>query len=138
MRMVGCRGRGLALALLCLAAGVASSHGPAHAATIAVTNTNPSGAGSLEDAVTRANALGSGTEIRFEFAADGASAIRLERPLPPLTAGGVTIDGALSDGAPGVLLLAAGQGVDHALSLVSPDNRVRGLAICGFRCGVVL
>lgn len=58
----------LVLAFLVLAA-------PGHAATITVTNTNPSGAGSLAQAITTANATPALDEIHFGIAGEGAVTI---------------------------------------------------------------
>ena len=118
----------------------------ASAGTITVTNTRASGPGSFEVAINTANALGSGTVITFRVPTSdpgydpdsGIYTIRIERPLPPLTAGGITIDGLMGEDRPRVILVPKEAGVDHALSLVSPSNHVQGLSLVGFKYGLVL
>lgn len=115
-------------------------------ASIRVLNTKASGPGSFEEAITKANALGSGSSIEFQVPesdpgidpTSGICTIRLKRPLPPLTAGGVTIDGLNGTDSPRINLVPAAAGIDHALCLASPSNRVKGLSIGGFKYGMVL
>ena len=70
---------------------------PLAAATFTVTNTADSGAGSLRDAITNANATPNSTIV---FSVPANSTLTILTPLPPITAG-VSIDGS---GTPGLTL----------------------------------
>ncbi|MEM1178240.1 MAG: CSLREA domain-containing protein, partial [Acidobacteriota bacterium] len=62
-----------------------------------VTNTNDSGAGSLRQAITDANAESGVTRVAFNIAGDGPHVIRPLTALPPIT-GRTTVDGASQPG----------------------------------------
>jgi len=73
----------------------------ASAATFTVVNTNDSGAGSLRQAITDANAGGAGPHtIAFNVPGSGVHAIALASTLPTasVTTGGLTIDGTTQPG----------------------------------------
>ncbi len=121
------------------------------AAVFAVTHTHEAGPGSLAQAITQANAA-SGARIQFQLPssdpgfdrARGMWTIRLSAPLPNVTGRGITIDGTSqsravsSTEAPRVALVAEREGVEQALAVLSDGNTIRGLAVGGFRHGVVL
>ena len=101
---------------------------PTGAATFAVTNAFDSGAGSLRDAMTQANAA-SGNTHRIEFAsALNGSVIELLSPLPTITKMGLEIDG------PGISIEPLNPLNSHRL-LVASSNvltlTLRGLSLSG-------
>jgi hypothetical protein len=82
----------LATLCLCVLGSVAS------AATFTVTNTSDSGAGSLRQAITDANAAAGADTIAFDIAGSGVHTIVPASPLPAITEA-VTIDGYTQTGA---------------------------------------
>jgi hypothetical protein len=76
------------------------SPGIASAATLTVTNSNDSGAGSLRECMTVANANPGADTIVFNIPGPGVHTVAPTSPLPPLTDdAGVTIDGYTQPGA---------------------------------------
>ena len=71
---------------------------PAVAATITVTNSNDSGAGSLRQAILDANASAGADIIAFNISGPGVRTISPKSPLPPIT-DAVTVDGYTQPGA---------------------------------------
>jgi hypothetical protein len=107
----------------------------ANAATISVTNTNDSGAGSLRAAITSANAGASGDVIEFNIAGGVVKTISLNSPLPVIVHD-LIIDGTSQPGwsnAPLIELngLSAGGG-SIGLEMTSGTLTVRGLVINRF------
>jgi titin len=144
----------LALAVAgALGCGAAAADG-VPATVFTVTTTQADGAGSLAQAITRANQSAGPTQIAFALtqadpgfaATTGVWTLRLAVPLPALTGGPVTIDGTTQPAAPNpqpgrtprLAIVAAAAGVEQAFSVVSAGHTLRGLAIGGFRYGVVL
>jgi parallel beta-helix repeat protein len=123
----------------------------AETGVLMVTHTRPTGPGSLAHAIVQANTA-IGTQIQFQIPtndpgfdrAHGMWTIRLSAPLPNVTGRGIIIDGtsqpqaASSTEAPRVALVAGSQGVEQALAVLSDGNTVRGLAVGGFKHGVVV
>jgi hypothetical protein len=119
-----------------------SAAGQSTASTVAVTNLNDSGAGSLRDAIDQANAgICSKCTITFSVAGDIAPL----SPLPAITAGAVTIDGYTAPGSspnsnplgqPNNAVLTVGisgaNGVATGLTLAGNNDIVRGLVIHRF------
>jgi len=131
----------------------ASAADGAKAATLMVTTARTDGAGSLSDAITRANLVAAPALIAFDLpttdpgfgATAGVWALRLAAALPALTRGRTTIDGSTQPappnhrpGLPRIAIVAAQPGVNQAFSVVSAGNAIHGVAIGGFRYGVVL
>ncbi|HJR58889.1 MAG TPA: lectin-like protein [Vicinamibacterales bacterium] len=98
-----------------------------------VTNTNDSGAGSLRQAITDANARAGADNIRFLIAPGGPQTINVGSALPAITSP-VVIDGTTQPGfadAPIIVLNGGGIGADGLL-ITSGSSVVRGLVIQGF------
>ena len=109
-----------------------------------VTNTNDSGAGSLRQAITDADAAGDGGVITFQIPGTGVQTIAPLTDLPPVTAA-ITIDGTTQPGAQAntnpidqadnavilIELSGAGETFDQEQGLVlsGAGATVRGLAI---------
>ncbi len=122
---------------------------PAFAATLTVTNTADSGAGSLRQAILDANGLAGADTINFNIAGAGVHTITPLSPLPAIT-GPVTIDGYSQSGAVentdaagfnGTLLVelngtSAGAG-SVGLNLSGGDSSVRGLVIKRFNVNAI-
>ena len=103
--------------------------------TLAVTNTNDNGPGSLRQAIVDANGAPGADEIRFNIPGAGPHTISLSTPLPAVT-DPVFIDGASQPGFAGAPVVqvngsAAGAGAS-GLALTGGPSRVRGLSIAGF------
>jgi hypothetical protein len=119
-----------------------SAAGQSASGTVAVTNLNDSGAGSLRDAIEQANAgICSKCTITFSVAGDIAPVT----PLPPITAGALIIDGYTAPGSspnsnplgqPNNAVLTVGisgaNGVATGLTLEGNNVTVRGLVIHRF------
>ena len=77
-----------------LAAMSAMTTQPVHSATLWVTNTSDSGAGSLRQAITDANGSAGPHTIQFNIpGCSGSCVIQPATPLPALTGGDTTING---------------------------------------------
>jgi hypothetical protein len=87
-----------AATLIALAMSLFVAAPPARAASLVVTNTNDSGAGSLRQAILDANATAGADAISFNIQASGVQTIAPATPLPPIT-DRVTIDGSTQPGA---------------------------------------
>ena len=114
---------------------------------LVVTNTNDSGAGSLRQAIIDANAGGSPSTIDFNIPMSDPGftgqwfSIAPASPLPQLTVGGTTIDGAsqtaftgdTNTAGPEIFLDGRSQvGDSPGLWIQSSSNVVEGLAVSGF------
>jgi len=113
---------------------------PAAAATFTVTNTNDSGAGSLRQAITDANAGGAGPHtVAFDIPGSGVQTIAVSSNLPLASvAGGLTVDGTTQPGylgTPQIALVCASTGVT-AFNFTSAGT-VRGLSIGGCGNGII-
>ena len=105
-------------------------------ANFTVTNTNDSGAGSLRQAITDANAAPGSDIIRFNIPGGGVRTINLLSSLPTITSQ-LTIDGWTQPGytlAPLIELngAGAGNGAD-GLRITGSGNTIRGLIINRFK-----
>jgi parallel beta-helix repeat protein len=143
-----------AVLIACAAASVARAQPGDGRPTLRVSNTQAAGPGSLAHAIDRANRLARGARIHFDLpAADpghnraqGTWTISLDKPLPPVTGGRVTIDGTSQPKLDGraeqselrIIIAATRPGVDHALALVSSKNEVRSVAVGRFEHGIAL
>ena len=113
------------------------------AMTFTVTNTLDSGAGSLREAITLANANAGGIDIiSFDIPGGGPHSIALTAALPTIT-DPVIIDGTTQagfDGAPIVELNGTSAGANtNGLQITAGSSAVRGLVINRFtRAGVAL
>jgi parallel beta-helix repeat protein len=110
-------------------------------AVYTVTSLADSGAGSLRDAITQANALTPGTAATIDFSiGTGAQTIELSSALPML-ANPITIDGTTQPGYAGRPLIQvdgqnAGAGAyGFALDDDAPNSVIKGLEITGFNAG---
>lgn len=113
---------------------------------LTVTTTGDSGEGSLRHALTQANASMGPDMIVFAIPtsdpgfAEGVFTIGLLSPLPPLTGGGITVDGASqmtvtgpTNGThPVIKVTAADDDVVSGFVLQSDNNVIRSLIISGF------
>ncbi len=103
-------------------------------ATFTVTNTNDSGAGSLRQAITDANAAGGSDIIAFNIAGAGPHTIALASALPTIT-GAVTIDGWSEPdfaGTPVIVLDGNGTTAADGITITASNVTVRGLVINRF------
>jgi len=112
--------------------------GRAAAATFTVINTNDSGAGSLRQAMTDANAGGPGPHtIAFDIPGSGVHTITLATTLPTISVsgGGLTIDGTTQPGYAGSPLVAVNCAsvAQLAFQFAGSIATVKGLSIGG--CG---
>ena len=104
-----------------------------------VTNTNDSGAGSLRQAITDADAAGDGSVITFQIPGTGVQTIAPLTDLPPVTAA-ITIDGTTQPGAQ-----ANTNPIDQADNARDPDRAERcerdgwpGTGACAFGAGATV
>jgi hypothetical protein len=107
-------------------------------ATYTVTNTNDSGAGSLRQAITDANASGVTDNIGFTIAGTGVHTITLSSALPSIT-GTVVINGTTDDSfaangsKPAIVINGNGLNVDGLnLTATADGSTIRGLVIRNF------
>jgi titin len=110
-------------------------------AIFTVTNTSNSGAGSLRDAITQANATPGADTINFSIGS-GLQTINLTSPLPAITET-VAINGATQPGfagAPLIVLNGSGAGITaNGLVINAANCAIRSLVINGFgHVGVVM
>jgi len=125
-----------AIAGACALVGL-STAGPAGAATFVVTNTDDSGAGSLRDAITAANATPAADVIKFDIPGAGSHLIAVGSLLPAVTQP-LVINGQSQPGFAGTPLiqLAKGGFAARGLSLDAGSVTVKGLSITGFDVGI--
>jgi parallel beta-helix repeat protein len=124
------RSNGGALLVLLFFIFTASS---ARAADIFVTNANDSGAGSLRQAITNANATPAADTIKFQIAA-ASKVINLTSPLPTITQP-LTIDGTTQAGyttTPLIELNGTAAGNSPGLYIAASNSAVKALAINRF------
>jgi titin len=118
-----------------------------------VTHSGPTDAGSLAEAMVRASAAPAGASITFALPttdpgyqhASGTWRLTLAQPLPYLTKGPIHLDARTQPAAPGkaaagprIVLAAARPDIEYAITSLSEGNSVRGLAIVGFKTGLVI
>ena len=106
----------------------------AGAATITVTNTNDSGAGSLRDAIDVSNAsVGVLDTIAFNIAGSGVHTISAATSLPAIT-DPVTIDGATQPGYAGspLIEITAGTPLGEGLRVTAGASTIRALVVNSF------
>jgi len=116
--------------------GVLSLAHPAQAATYTVTNTNDSGAGSLRQAITDANANSGADQINFSIAGAGQHTITLSTILPAITEQ-VTINGLSQSGAtcnglstmPMIVINENSLGSAFVIDTAATGSEVNGLAL---------
>jgi hypothetical protein len=90
--------------------------------TFTVLNTNDSGAGSLRQAITDANAAGGANQISFDIGSGGTQTITLLSALPGLGSS-ITLDGTTQPGYSGTPLIV--------LTTQDPTNNTPGLTVVG-------
>jgi Ca2+-binding RTX toxin-like protein len=112
----------------------------ARAATFTVTTTADSGAGSLRQAITDANAAGSGNTIAFAIPGPGPHLIAPASPLPGINNDNTTIDGCTELGADcsALPLTLEIQLNGQGLSLVGLGTTIRGLSLTGSGTAITL
>ena len=106
----------------------------AGAATITVTNTNDSGAGSLRDAIEASNAsVGVLDTIAFNIAGSGVHTISAATSLPAIT-DPVTIDGTTQPGYAGspLIEITAGTPLGEGLRVTAGASTIRALVVNSF------
>ena len=106
--------------------------------TVAALKANPGPDGiSLREAIFTTNNDPGSHMIRFDAALAGAT-IAVDTALPPLLAGGVTIDGDVDGDAAPNITISAGPAGDANLGfhIGSGNNRLHALKLSGFRLGV--
>jgi uncharacterized membrane protein len=129
-----------ALMLIALLATFVPLARPAQALTYSVTTTADSGAGSLRQAITNANTNPGPDTINFNIPgappAGDYWTITLASPLPDLSGGGTSIDGATQPGGrttgPKIVISGAVAGVSNGFKITSASNTIANLAINGF------
>jgi hypothetical protein len=121
--------------LISLAMGIASAAGIADAATFTVSNTNDSGAGSLRQAITDANAAATPPHtIAFAIPGSGMHTIAPASALPSVSVP-VIIDGTTQPGfagAPLIELSGASAGFVNGLTISGGNSLVRALIVNRF------
>lgn len=112
--------------------------------SVAALKANPGPDGiSLREAIETTDNEPGAYDIRFAPSLSGATIVvggTCCGSLPPLSGGGVSIDGDINgDGRPDVTLVAGPDGASSfGFDVVSSDNRLQGLALQGFVNGVVV
>ncbi len=109
------------------------------ATTLTVTNTNDSGAGSLRQAITDANAFSGFQTITFNISGTGVQTITLASQLPGIT-DTASIDATTQPGYAGTPLieLNGNNAVGNALVITAGNSLVRGLVINRFTGNALL
>jgi uncharacterized repeat protein (TIGR01451 family) len=118
------------------------------AASLVVTNTNDSGAGSLRQAITDANACSGPCTIVFNIPAPWPPVIQPATPLPAITAGGTVVDGGTqtifssdaNPNGPDVILDGTSAGVGaNGFTIDASGVSIRGFVIRRFNgAGIVV
>jgi hypothetical protein len=107
----------------------------APAQTFTVTNTNNSGAGSLTQAITDANANPGLDTINFNVPGSGIRFIFVNATLPAITSP-VVIDGTSQPGYAGTPLIhLEGMGTGQALNITAGGSTIKGLSFTSFFAG---
>jgi Ca2+-binding RTX toxin-like protein len=121
------------LVLFALLAALLAQASPARAATFTVTTTADSGAGSLRQAITDANAAGNGNTVAFAIPGAGPHTIAPASALPALSRDNTTIDGCTQAGADcSALPLTLRIRLDgQGFSLLGFGITIRGLSLTG-------
>jgi titin len=129
-------------ALIAGAGGLVVSAAPAAAATFTVTSTADSGAGSLRQAITSANALAGPDDITLAIPGGGSKTISVTSAPLPVVTGRLKIDGATQPGFAGTPLVridnGTGTSFTDGLEVTVGSSQVLSLSITGFGAGVVL
>ncbi|HYX19802.1 MAG TPA: S-layer homology domain-containing protein [Thermoanaerobaculia bacterium] len=121
--------RALALIAAFLAPGVVT-------ATLTVTNTNDSGAGSLRQAILDANAGAGSDTIVFNISGGGPYVITPLAPGLPAVLKPTTIDGTTQPGYAGTPIIEIANFSGTGLKLQVSGSTVRGLVVRGFNTGI--
>src|SRR5262245_9133330 len=103
----------------------------ASATTYTVTSTTDSGAGSLRQAITDANANGGTDTIAFNIAGSGVHTIEVPTALPTITSP-VIIDGTTQPGYAGAPLIELHGANSNAIWITAGSSTLRGLIMNGF------
>jgi hypothetical protein len=109
----------------------------ASATTYTVTNTADSGAGSLRQAITDANANGGTDTIAFNIPGSGVHTINVPTALPTITSP-VVIDGTTQPGFAGNPLIELHGVQAYGLQIQAGSSTVRGLVLNGFATSILL
>jgi len=130
------------LAALVAAGGIAATSGAASAAVFTVTTVADTGAGSLRQAITAANAASGADEVRFNIPGTGPRTIAVSSaPLPAVT-GRLKIDGTTQPGFTGAPRIridnATGTTFTDGLTISAGQSQVLSLSITSFGAGVAL
>lgn len=125
-----------ALAMLTLAV-VSHFASPGHTATITVTTTADTGAGSLRRAISRSNKNGVADKITFAASLAGQT-IQPLSPLAILTDGNLTIDGNVDSDVRPDIIIDGSQAGGAGLEVQSANNVIRGLVIRKFAKAVAI
>ncbi len=105
-------------------------------ATLTVTNTNDSGAGSLRQAILDANAGAGGDTIAFNISGSGPYVISPLPPGLPAILKPTTVDGTTQPGYAGSPIVEIANFSGTGLKLQGGSNTVRGLVVRGFNTGI--
>jgi len=119
----------LAAAVLCAAA---------NAATFTVTNTNDTGAGSLRQAITDANANAGADTIAFDIPGSGVQTINVSATNLPAISDPVTIDGTTQPGYAGTPLIEIHGSQTSGMSITAGNTTFRGLVINNFGTNILM
>jgi titin len=114
----------------------------ASAATFTVTNAADTGAGSLRQAITSANALSGADDVKFDIPGAGSHTIAVTSAPLPIVTGRLKIDGATQPGFAGIALVRiddnTGGGFTTGLEITAGQSQVLSLSITGFHIGILL
>ena len=140
MRVKTLRRAGLAAAVV--AGAMAVTTGAASAAIFTVTNTDDTGAGSLRQAITAANAASGADEVRFNIPGAGSHTIAVTSAPLPVVTGRLKIDGATEPGFAGIPLIRidnnTGATFTNGIDISAGNSQVLSLSVTGFGGGVSL
>jgi titin len=130
-------------ALIVAGGALVVSAAPAAAATFTVTTTADSGAGSLRQAITSANALAGPDDVKFAIPGGGGKTISVTSAPLPVVTGRLRIDGATQPGFAGTPLVRIDNGTGttsftNGLDIKAGQSQVLSLSVTGFGAGVVL
>ena len=140
MQVKTLRRAGLAAAVV--AGAMAVTAGAASATVFTVTNTADTGAGSLRQAITSANAASGADEVRFNIPGAGSHTIAVTSAPLPVVTGRLKIDGATEPGFAGIPLIRidnnTGTTFTNGIDISVGNSQVLSLSITGFGGGVSL